>query len=385
MKLRDSLSRYWKVFQTNLFLEAEEKLGPLSGKLVEVVRTLEIVRIESHVSYTHGGYVGRPTDDRRALARAFVAKAVLGLTTTRMLLDRLDAEITLRRVCGWERKSEVPSEATFSRAFGEFAEEGLSAKVHKALICEMLPDRVAGHISRDATAIEAREKPAKKEKPKTSPFSASSRKRGRPKHGEARPQTEPRRLERQSGMSLPEMLGDLPKACDVGTKRNSQGHQESWQGYKLHIDTADGDIPISAILTSASVHDSQVAIPLAAMTSERIDNCYDLMDSAYDCKEITNYIRKLGHIPIVDSNPRRDKELQGQQKLEATARKTLNFIYPEDVRYRERSAAERVNSSLKDNYGARTVRVRGHEKVFCHLMFGVLALAAQQILRLSLP
>ena len=39
--------------------------------------------------------------------------------------------------------------------------------------------------------------------------------------------------------------------------------KESWIGYKLHLDVADGDIPISGLLTSASLHDSQAAIPLA--------------------------------------------------------------------------------------------------------------------------
>ena len=64
------------------------------------------------------------------------------------------------------------------------------------------------------------------------------------------------------------MLDDLPKACAVGTKRNAKGHTTSWIGYKLHIDAADGGIPLSCILTSASLHDSQVAIPLATMTAE---------------------------------------------------------------------------------------------------------------------
>jgi len=44
---------------------------------------------------------------------------------------------------------------------------------------------------------------------------------------------------------------------------------ETWRGYKLHIDTADCGIPLSAILTSTSVHDSQTAIPLATMTAGR--------------------------------------------------------------------------------------------------------------------
>ena len=55
-----------------------------------------------------------------------------------------------------------------------------------------------------------------------------------------------------------------------------------WVGYKLHLDTVDGGIPVSAIVTSASVHDSQVAIPLATWTAQKIVSCYDLMDAGYD-------------------------------------------------------------------------------------------------------
>ena len=67
-------------------------------------------------------------------------------------------------------------------------------------------------------------------------------------------------------MTLPEMLADLPYACDIGVKRDAKGYQTSWSGYKLHIDAADGAIPVSCLLTSASLHDSQVAIPLATLT-----------------------------------------------------------------------------------------------------------------------
>jgi hypothetical protein len=43
--------------------------------------------------------------------------------------------------------------------------------------------------------------------------------------------------------------------------------------------------------------------------------------------------------------------------------------------------AERVNARLKDDFGARFVRVRGALKIKCHLMFGILALAVDQIIR----
>ncbi|MES9883259.1 MAG: transposase, partial [Sedimenticola sp.] len=101
---------------------------------------------------------------------------------------------------------------------------------------------------------------------------------------------EPTRLERQNaGMTLAEMKADLPAACNVGTKRNSKGYKTSWTGYKLHIDAADGGIPVSCLLSSASLHDSPVAIPLAEITHRRVTNCYDLMDAAYDAPLIKQH------------------------------------------------------------------------------------------------
>src|ERR1039458_9038273 len=183
-------------------------------------------------------------------------------------------------------------------------------------------------------------------------------------------------------MTLTEMLDDLPRDCNVGTKKNSKGYKESWIGYKLHIDAADGQIPISCILTSASLHDSQAAIPLALTTAQRVTSLYDLSDSAYDAPSIHEQIRSLGHIPIIDANPRRDAARKAELEAEEKRRKLLNLNYAEDVRYRERTTVERVNARLKDEFGGRTVRVRGHAKVMCHLMFGIVALAADQILRL---
>jgi hypothetical protein len=54
----------------------------------------------------------------------------------------------------------------------------------------------------------------------------------------------------------------------------------------------------------------------------------------------------------------------------------------EEVRYNQRSSAERVNGNLKDNCGAHHLRVRGAPKVFCHLMFGVVVVSVEQIMRL---
>ncbi len=302
------------------------------------------------------------------------------------MIERLKTDKNLRRLCGWEHLHELPSESTFSRAFGDFANMFLPQRIHEVLIKDILKDEIVLHNCRDSTAIDAREKPASKPKRKketqTAETGKKSKKKGRPKKGEEKSAPEPTRIEKQRAMPLEEMLKELPSACDKGAKKDSKGNVMYWTGYKLHLDTVDGGIPVSAIITSASLHDSQVAIPLATVTAQRITNCYDLMDAAYDAPSIAKHSETLGHVPLIDKNPRRDKELKADLEAEAKARRTLNWTPPEKIRYNARSTAERTNSRLKDEFGACKVRVRGHVKVSCHLMFGVLVLAADQIMRL---
>ena len=138
-----------------------EEVGPLTAQHERLVTVLDVARIEAFVKMWPG-LPGRPPADRHALARAFVAKAVLNLPTTLALIERLAADAVLRRLCGWESRRGLPSESTFSRAFAEFAASSLPARVHEALIRKTHKDRLVGHISRDATAIEARERPVKR-------------------------------------------------------------------------------------------------------------------------------------------------------------------------------------------------------------------------------
>jgi hypothetical protein len=376
------LSIIWFHVQEFLFPYLEKHIEEkLSDKLKKLVSILEVVRIEDFIknlSYNHGRY----PENRRQIARAFIAKAVYNLSTTRDLIEKLKTTPALRRICGWEHVGAVPHESSFSRAFAESAQNGLAQLVHEKLVKEHLGDEehILGNISRDSTSIYGREKPEKKaketakKKPKKKP--------GRPKKGEE-PEKEPTRLERQKTMTPEEMIDDLPTACDKGTKKNSKGYKKTWNGYKLHIDAVEGHLPISCILTSASVHDSQAALPLAEMTNQRVTNLYDLMDAAYDSNVIKEHSRSLGHVPIIDINPRGNKELKVKIKEENKIAKLINFESAESRHYNERSNVERVNGRLKDEFGGRMVRVRGAAKVMLHLMFGILALTADQLLRLA--
>jgi hypothetical protein len=340
-----------------------EEIGELTDKDRQFVEVLSLVPLGSFLEPYRWQGIGRKPDERAWILHAFIAKSVYQFPTTRALLDALQSRPVLRRLCGWERREDIPEEWTFSRAFAAFAAGELPQKLHAAMIRTHCAKPLVGHVSRDATAIEGCERPAPKAAPASVP--TTPKKRGRPRQGEVRPPPPPKRLDLQPHRTLAENLADLPQRCDIGCKRNSQGFKESWIGFKLHLDTIDGDIPVSAILTSASVHDSQVAIPLAQTTAARVTSLYDLMDSAYDAPSIHEYARSLGHVPIIDPNPRR-----GEKVPLDPARA---------VRFRERSAAERVNSQLKDNFGGRFVRVRGAAKVMAHLMFGLIALTAVQL------
>jgi Transposase DDE domain len=159
----------------------------------------------------------------------------------------------------------------------------------------------------------------------------------------------------------------LPKACDWGFKKDTNGNDYWWRGYKSHIAWADGMIPLACVTTSASLHDSQCVIPLMKYLSSKVIILYDLLDSAYDAACIRQFSEFLEHVPLIDHNPRQGVKVE--------------FSPCERVRYRERSNAERGNSRLKDSFGVRDVRVQGQEKVHFHVMLGILVLCADQMLR----
>jgi len=388
--LRETISWLKSKVQEDFFAHLQSCFtDPMTVKQKQLITILEIVQVENYVKTPELQWMGRKLVDRYSIARAFVAKAVYRFPTTRALMEGLNTMPNLRSICGFSgsgyrtvktmrrengklivervQESTLPSEATFSRAFSEFTASELGDRVFNALVALHLSDQLIGHISRDSTAIKGNEKPVKKKK-EAKPEAQKPKKKGRPKKGEVRKKEE-KRLDRQVQQTAAVAIGELPTACGVGSKKNAQGYNETWTGFKLHVDTNDNGLPISAVLTSASLHDSQVAIPMMKMTSEKVTYLYDLMDSAYDAKQIHQMSRTLGHVPIIDPNRRR-----GQPIPLAPA---------EAKRYNERSAAERTNSRLKCDFGGETVMVRGAGKVKLHLMFGIIALFADQLMKMA--
>ena len=352
----------WSHLQRQLFPLLVEEVGDLGEKDRQFVQVVSLLPLGPLLPRYDWKGVGCKPHVRVWLLHACLAKEVYQFPTREALIDALRARPTLRRLCGWESVDEIPSASTFCRAFAQFAADELPQRIHAALVRTHCGPQLVGHVSRDATAIPVPERPAPAPAapPPEAPV-AAPRPRGRPKKGEERPPPPPTRLQQQGGRTLAQNLADLPRRCDSGAKQGSKGHMEYWRGYKLHLDVIDGDIPVSAVRTSASTHDSQVAIPLMQMTAGRVTSLYDLMDAAYDARPIHEYARGLGHVPIIEPVQRGD-----WVPLDEAPRR----------RFGQRSASERVNSRLKEHFGGRTVRVRGAAKVMCHLMFGLIAIAA---------
>lgn len=175
------------------------------------------------------------------------------------------------------------------------------------------------------------------------------------------------------------MLGDISTDCDFGSKVSSKGHRLNWIGYKLHVDVADGLIPISCKLTSASVADPIMAIPLSIISSQKINSFYEVMDKAYYVKAIQQFIDSQERKALI-SECAKTTRAKAEQELELKARKVINWKPAEAKRQECRTEVERFFSNLKDNFCGRFIRVKGHLKVSCHLMFGILALTATRLL-----
>lgn len=182
--------------------------------------------------------------------------------------------------------------------------------------------RIIGHVARHSTAIPAREPAAENTDKKSK---GQSKTNGKEKDEEKKKQQQ------------------------KGTKANRAkgSHEHFWRGYKLHLAVADGQIPISAILTRASVHDSQLAIPLMAISSQRVTYCYELMDSAYDADPIHVESKDMDHVPIIAPHPRRGTKNPSQLQKVFPDKPAPELTPAQQARFKERTMVERVNARLQ--------------------------------------
>ena len=382
-KIISSFSKMWlkvKNLENSLFPQLQEQLGVLSTKEQKLIKILDFAEIEKNVCTTSKT---NPPKDREQIARAFIAKSVYNLQTTRDLIDRLRIDRTLRVLCGWRYSNSIPSESKFSRVFQDLSELNIAQKTHEKFVKDYLSEKTFFYNATDATKIPLREKAVKKDKaePKI------KHKVGRPKKGERREPIKPKILEQQKDMqTVDEMLSLVSRDCGVGIKQNSKGNREVWIGGSLHISVVDGDIPITAFYSGANVHDSSVVLPLIQETSKRVNYLYDLQDAGYDADIIREFSIKHKHRPIIDINPKNSQILRDKIELrehEEIVFKSLHnrHLDMDKEHYNQRSMVERVNAYLKDSFGCNKIYYQGANKVASVLAFGILSVCIHQSLK----
>jgi len=283
------------------------------------------------------------------------------IPTVTLLIKTLKSDPNIRQLCGF---SKIPSNSSFSRHLEVFSRMNVLNETLDALVKTAYKDLPIIHVCRDSTAIHAREKAPKKTKEKAE---KPLKKRGRPPKGSPKAVKEAPPLKRQIALDAHTVLNGLNKDCSWGCKKNSQGNISYWKGYKLHLDVSDIGFPLTAWVSGANVHDSQVAIPFEKLTGKKVKYFYSVMDSAYDAKWLYSYIRKCRRVPVIEPNARKDKD-----------RVPLDPAKQE--RYKIRTTVERAYSHLKDRLIPQSLFVKGNPKVSFVLMIGVVLLAALKYL-----
>ena len=344
MKNNNILTANRVIYQEEIFPELKNNFGYLTSKHEQLIQILDL--IDLNAIYPRGLWdscFGRPIKHRHAFVIAFIARTIWNIAKTTDLIAYLKVDRALRVICGFDGRSRsIPSEASFSREFKQLCKLDIPDKIHQSLIKDHCSGELYEHLAFDASSIEVAEKAqstAKKE----------------------------RSVKNQQTQTTAAILSDLPVVCNFGIKKNSNGKTYQWKGYKLHSVVNEYNVPIAAVLTSASVHDSLCAIPLIRMAEERVDGLYYLGDKGYDAAVIRNEVISFNKIPLIDFKRYNNGKISGE------------FIGNQASRYRKRTFVESHFSQLKMNYLPRYILYRGIDKVRGLLTFALAVITAVQI------
>lgn len=193
-----------------------------------------------------------------ALLNALIAMQLEKIPTINALVQRLNSDPAFRFYCGFDVLKPAPSESTFSRFLDKLSNSPELEEEFKQLV---LKAKGLGIIDGKEVAIDSTKLSAfEKAKPKSK-------------------------------------IADDGVTPNWGKKKDTDGNDIKWFGWKLHI-LADckSELPLNIIVTPASVNDGIMAIPLIKQLKEIYGSVfspkYFIMDSIYDIKENYDYIIK---------------------------------------------------------------------------------------------
>jgi transposase len=380
-----------------------------------------------------------------AMIYSLIARVVERIPTIKLLVKRLKKDPFFRFDCGFLLSDDVPSEASYSRMITTISETDAMSKVQDVLIAQAIQDGFITEesLAIDATHFEARDKPeASKKKEKSVP-----KKRGRKSKNERDEWLEAKqKLDREKTIyekeivhqlneSAETLVNEMPISPKWGVKKNSDGKNTFWFGYKGHLAVStESQYIVRSLMSSGSLNDGKAAIPLLKQIHQEIPDLFKggLMDKGYDFTPIYQQLRSMNLHAVIAYNPRNEGEIIGFDEHFAPTcvrehsyrydsydakYETLKYSRPQecstcplkddslcqkiykikrsvDLRkytsiargslkwalyYKQRAAVERVNAYLKEYFDLNNVRHRTGKKAKIHFQFVTLIYNASRL------
>ncbi|MHA6261264.1 transposase [Sporosarcina sp. CAU 1771] len=395
--------------------------------------------------------VGAPRElNYGAMVYSLIARVVERIVTIKDLVKRLEDDPFSRFNCGFLHADTLPSESSYSRMIRLISESDAMARVHDELILLAIDE---DHITEeniviDATHFEARdrakaaekeEKPAPKKRGRKPKAEREQWLKDRKTVEDARPIYE-KEIVHQLSESAETLYKEAPIHPRWGIKKNSNGKNTFWFGFKAHLAVSTkSQYIVAGLMTSGNLNDGKAAIPLLKKIEQYLPAQFNagLFDAGYDYEPIYRQLSNQNLQAVIPYNRRNEGEFIGYDKhfaptcvLEHSYRydsfdlkfRSLKYTHPKecgtcplqhdslcqktykirqstdmrkytfpargskkwDELYKERTAVERVNAYLKEFFGLNNVRHCTGKKAKLHfqlvtLVYNASKLAADRI------
>ncbi|NHN34858.1 transposase [Paenibacillus agricola] len=279
--------------------------------------------------------LGAPTQlNYTAMLRSLFIRVIERIPTIKDLRKRLKQSVEFNLNCGFTGSDRIPSEATYSRLIQKLQGSAVFEQTQEALVRLAFQEGFldASTVAMDATHVESRDRQPEKKKVDVEelPTEIPKKKRGRKSKAERekwlqeqleieanRPLFE-KKVEEQLPCTFTQLRGQIPLAPEWGVKKNSAGKNVFWYGFKAHllVDCKSQYI-LTALLSSGSINDGKMAIPLLKMLAEHhpeLEVKQVLADAGYDLAPIYKQVEGMGAQALIDYNRRKESLVEGKDK-----------------------------------------------------------------------
>lgn len=389
---------------------------------------------------------GAPTElHYEAMLYSLAARIIERIPTVKDLWRRLQHDLIFRMECGFLFSDPIPSEASYSRLIQKISETTILERVQDTFLFQAIQEGFVEDevVAIDVTHFKSRDHgQAQEKKSKPTPKKRGRKSKAKKGADEKRKQEEEsqkslyeKTIAAQLDVSLEELCSQVPLQPQWGIKKNSEGKNIFWYGYKAHLAVGTKSQSIlRAMMSSGNMNDGKAAIPLLkgiqSILPHRVR--YALMDAGDDYLPIYQQIHRMNAQAIMAYNKRNERKINGldehfaptcvrehSYRYDSYDKKytTLKYVRPKECRdcplahdslcqkvykmkvdadlrkytapargtqaweklYDQRTAVERVNAYVKQFFQLNNVRYRTGKKAKVHFDWVMLIYNASKL------